>query len=197
VKRTLMALALLLCSAGVARAQMTRAIDKAKNAKAAADAHTAREQNVQAQTQGAKPAAKPAQAAAAPQRGATSSKVGPKGKAQAKVDTVPSFVMREAFDYDRGGARDPFVSLLNTSELRPVISDLHLIGILYDVNGRRSVAVMRDQASKLYRATVGETLGRMRVAQIKPRSVIFTIEEFGTNRQDSLVLVDTTKSRNP
>jgi hypothetical protein len=35
----------------------------------------------------------------------------------------------------------------------------------------------------------------MRVAQIKPRAVIFTIEEFGFNRQDSLVLADSTKGK--
>jgi hypothetical protein len=198
-----MALALLVAGAGTAHGQMTKAIDKARNAKAAADAHVAKEQNVPAQTQGKK-----APAAQAPQTKSvqgtsqgtgTGGKVGPKGRvaAPAKLDTVPAFVMREAFDYDRGAARDPFVSLLNTTELRPVLSDLHLIGVLYDVNGRHSVAVMRDNANALYRATVGQTLGRMRVAQIKPRAVIFTIEEFGFNRQDSLVLVDTTKTRTP
>jgi hypothetical protein len=38
-------------------------------------------------------------------------------------------------------------------------------------------------------------LGRLRVALIKRRSVIFNIEEFGLNRQDSLILGDTTKVR--
>lgn len=194
MKRALLALALLLCATGVANAQMTKAIDKARNAKSAADAHVAKEQNTQAQVQSNKPAA--AKAAPSVQGTGTNGKVGPKGRVAAKLDTIPSFVMRESFEYDRTSARDPFVSLLNTSELRPVISDLHLIGILYDVNGRRSVAVMRDQTNQLYRASVGQTLGRMRVAQIKPRVVIFSIEEFGTNRQDSLMLVDTTKVRN-
>ena len=39
------------------------------------------------------------------------------------------------------------------------------------------------------------TLGRMRVANIKPKAIIFTIEEFGFNRQDSLLLGDTTRVR--
>jgi len=47
-----------------------------------------------------------------------------------------------------------------------------------------------------YRVTNGTTLGRMRVNQIRPRAVIFTIDEFGLNRQDSLVWTDTTKVRN-
>ena len=46
-----------------------------------------------------------------------------------------------------------------------------------------------------YRVTLGTTLGRMRVALIKPKVVIFSIEEFGLNRQDSLVLGDTTRVR--
>jgi hypothetical protein len=202
VKRTVVVLALLIASAGMAEAQMTKAIDKAKRAAAATDTHVAREQNVQAQAAGtskttpAKPA--PKAAAGTAQGTGTGGKVGPNGRVAApKVDTVPSFVMREVFGYDRTGTRDPFVSLLSTSDLRPVLSDLHLIGILYDVSGHRSVAIMRDQSKKLYRATVGETMGRMRVARIKPRAVIFTIEEFGFNRQDSLVLADTTKARTP
>ncbi len=201
MRRALIVAALVALGAGTAHAQMTKAIDKARKAAGAADAHVAAEQNAPAQAQGKKAPAKPAPQSAPPKGAAlgtgTGGKVGPHGRVAAKTDSVPSFVMREAFDYDRTGTRDPFVSLLNTSELRPVLSDLHLIGILYDVSGHRSVAVMRDQANTLYRATVGQTLGRMRVAQIKPRAVIFTIEEFGFSRQDSLVLTDSTKARIP
>jgi hypothetical protein len=126
----------------------------------------------------------------------TGGKVGPGGVRKVAADTVvPTFVMREAYDYSGSGRRDPFVSLLTTNDLRPALADLHVVGILYDVSGRRSVAILRDQQNTQYRAMVGSTLGRMRVAQIKPRSVIFTIEEFGFSRQDSLVLVDTTKAR--
>ncbi|HEY5220367.1 MAG TPA: hypothetical protein VIJ16_11195 [Gemmatimonadaceae bacterium] len=205
MKRALMALAFLLVGVGTAHAQMTKAIDKARRAKDVTDAHTNAEQNVQStkQAPAQHPTGKtvtknsPASKLNPAQGTGTGGKVGPHGRVAAKVDTVPSFVMREAFDYDRSGTRDPFVSLLNTSDLRPVLADLRLIGILYDVTGRRSVAVMRDQTNTLYRATVGQTLGRMRVASIKPRVVIFTIEEFGFNRQDSLVLLDTTKARIP
>jgi len=55
---------------------------------------------------------------------------------------------------------------------------------------------MRDLDTKVqYRVTTGMTLGRMRVAEIKRRSVIFSIEEYGLNRLDSLVLGDTSKAR--
>lgn len=205
MRRALIVAALVALGAGTAHAQMTKAIGKARKAAGAADAHVAAEQNTEAQVQGkkapAKPAPPPAAAKGSTQGTAlgtgTGGKVGPHGRVGAKLDTVPTFVMREAFDYDRTGTRDPFVSLLNTSELRPVLSDLHLIGIIYDPSGHRSVAVMRDQTNKLYRATVGQALGRMRVAQIRPHAVIFTIEEFGFSRQDSLVLIDSTKARIP
>ena len=103
---------------------------------------------------------------------------------------------REVFDYNAAGRRDPFFSLILTEELRPLLTDLKLVGILYEASGRRSVAIMRDILTNAqYRVTAGMTLGRMRVAQIKPRAVIFTLDEFGLRRQDSLFLVDSTKMR--
>jgi hypothetical protein len=105
-------------------------------------------------------------------------------------------IMREVYDYDAAGRRDPFVSLLSTSELRPTVADLRLVGVLFDESRRRPVAIMRDLLTNTqYRVTTGMTLGRMRVFSINRRSVIFTIEEFGLNRQDSLVLGDTSKVR--
>jgi hypothetical protein len=105
-------------------------------------------------------------------------------------------IMREVFEYEGGGRRDPFFSLLTTAELRPTITDLKLVGILYDESGRRPVAIMREFGTNTqYRVTTGMTLGRMRVTSIRRRAVIFTIEEFGLNRMDTLVLGDTTKVR--
>ena len=103
-------------------------------------------------------------------------------------------IMREAYDYDAGGRRDPFFSLLGSTDLRPTIADLKLSSVLY--HPTRPIAVMRDASTNTrYTVTLGTTLGRMRVVLIRPRVVIFTIEEFGINRQDSLVLVDSAKAR--
>jgi hypothetical protein len=110
--------------------------------------------------------------------------------------TQVATIMREVYDYESSGRRDPFVSLLMSPELRPTVADLRLVGVLYDESGRRPVAIMRDiQTNTQYRVTTGMSLGRLRVALIKRRSVIFNIEEFGLNRQDSLTLGDTTKVR--
>ncbi len=105
-------------------------------------------------------------------------------------------VTREVFAYSADGRRDPFYSLILTEELRPLLSDLKLVAILYEASGRRSVAIMRDVLTNAqYRVNAGMTLGRMRVAQIRPRVVLFTIDEFGQSRQDSLFLVDSSKVR--
>jgi hypothetical protein len=105
---------------------------------------------------------------------------------------------REVFSYDPGARRDPFISLMRSGDLRPMLSDLRLVTVLYDATGRNSIAVMRDQSTKdQYRVRVGQTLGRMRVVQIQPKQVVFTIEEVGFSRQEALALGDTTKTRAP
>jgi hypothetical protein len=76
-----------------------------------------------------------------------------------------------------------------------MISDLRLVAVIYDPAGR-SVAILRDlQTKEQYRVKVGQTLGRMRVNQIRPNQVIFTIEEIGMTRQEALSMNDITKAR--
>lgn len=108
--------------------------------------------------------------------------------AKAPADTTPRVLInREIFQYDGDGRRDPFVSLLTTSDLRPLLNDLKLVAVAYDPRGQNSVAVLRDATSKSqYRVKVGQTIGRMRVAAIQEKAVIFTIEEFGYSRQELL-----------
>lgn len=101
---------------------------------------------------------------------------------------------REVFYYERNGRRDPFASLMTSSELRPLISDIRLVAVAYDAAGRNSVAVLRDVNTKdQYRVRIGSTLGRMRVSAINPKFVTFTIEEFGFSRQELLALGDSNK----
>jgi len=114
-------------------------------------------------------------------------------------DTMPKVLInREVFQYEGDGRRDPFVSLLTTSDLKPLLTDLKLVGVAYDPRGQNSVAVLRDVTSKdQYKVRVGQTIGRMRVAAIQPKAVIFTIEEFGYSRQELLPIAppDSTKMR--
>jgi hypothetical protein len=113
--------------------------------------------------------------------------------APAKAAAAPELtILRETFQYAAEGRRDPFRSLLDSKELRPMISDLKLSVVIYHPGGD-SKAVLRDVTSnEQYRVSVGQQLGRMRVARITPRAVTFTILEFGESRQETLALSDST-----
>ena len=115
----------------------------------------------------------------------------------AATDTAGKIVLRrEVFAYDQSGRRDPFVSLMTVGELRPMISDLAITGILIDPSGRNSIAILRDVTSKeQYRVKVGQQIGRMRVARIAQRAVTFTIEEFGYSRQQELAMEESNQAR--
>jgi hypothetical protein len=106
-------------------------------------------------------------------------------------------INREVFQYEGNARRDPFVSLLTTKDLRPMLVDLKLVAVAFDPRGQNSVAVLRDVTSRdQYKVRVGQTIGRMRVAAIQEKAVIFTIEEFGYSRQEILpFVVDSTKMR--
>lgn len=186
--------------AGNAGAQSIINIDVPKNAalkaRAAADAHLAAEtgQDV-SRGKPAPPAPMAPVSGPASQGAATGARPTSAGVAGSNaMMSGPFSVSREVFNYNHSGRRDPFYSLILTQDLRPLLADLKLVGILYALSGRSSVAIMRDAVTGVqYRVNAGQTLGRMRVAQIRPRAVIFTIDEFGLSRQDSLVMSDTNK----
>ena len=114
-----------------------------------------------------------------------------------KAAPAEVLVNRETYAYPGIGRRDPFVSLMNTEELRPLLGDLKLVAVALDPTGRNSVAVLRDMGTKeQYRVKVGQEIGRMRVAAIRAKEVVFGIEEFGYSRQETLaMMVDSTKVR--
>ena len=98
-------------------------------------------------------------------------------------------VMRETFAY-AGGTRDPFASLINGASTGPEIADLDLVGVYQDLRSTdNSVVVLREKATaKRHKMRVGDQLGRARLVQIRPRDVVFTIRDFGFERQETLSL---------
>ena len=106
-----------------------------------------------------------------------------------RAEAPPVSLMREVFAYE-GGGRDPFMSLLRSGDVRPLLSDLKLTTIVYD--GRfaaRSVAILRDITNRrIYRVKTGDIIGRLKVTQIRPREIVFTVQEFGFERQETLSL---------
>ena len=97
---------------------------------------------------------------------------------------------RETFSYGREGRRDPFVSLMANGELRPMLTDLTLVGIIFDDSGRNSVAILIDASpsGQTYRKKVGDTLGRIKVTRITDRDVTVNVDEFGFDRQETLLI---------
>lgn len=188
----------LIAGASVAQAQLPpsirKPIDAAKKAANATNAQTAQveQQAAPAPTMQAK-AAPPAVKGPAPatkasgQATKTPAAAAPAWKPQSSDSTKVTFE-REVFTYTPREV-DPFASPMETGAIRPLVSDLKVVGIIYDPAGRNSVAVMRDQSTnEPYRAKVGQVLGRARVTQIKPQEVILSIEEYGFSRQESLKL---------
>lgn len=98
-------------------------------------------------------------------------------------------IQRETFTY-AGGARDPFASLITEDKLGPEFNDLLLVGVYLDLRrAANSVAVLRDKTNqKRYKLRVGERLGRLKVAQIRQTDVVFTVEDIGFERQETLSL---------
>jgi len=96
-------------------------------------------------------------------------------------------LMREVFSY-RGSGRDPFMSLLQSDDVRPLIEDLRISSIAYDPRyPSASVAVLRDTiANQAYSVRVGDELGRLRVAEILPGEIVLIVTEFGSERQETL-----------
>ncbi len=105
----------------------------------------------------------------------------------ADVDTV---ILREVYSYE-GGPRDPFVSLMAVGTTGPELPDLELVAIYYlSDNPARSTAVLRERVSnRRHTVRAGQRLGgRLYVAEISPKDIWFTIDDFGVQRRESLTL---------
>ncbi len=98
-------------------------------------------------------------------------------------------LQRESYAYS-GGTRDPFLSVLEGNITGPELADLDLVGIMYNPRTPALSAVtLRDRLNlKIYTVREGERLGRMRVTDIRRKDVTFTIDDYGTERQETLTL---------
>ena len=98
-------------------------------------------------------------------------------------------VMRETFTYG-GASRDPFASLIKTAHAGPEIADLQLVAIYEDLRySGNSLAVLREKSTgKRYKLRAGEQVGRLRVTQVRSKDVVFTVQDFGYERQETLSL---------
>jgi hypothetical protein len=111
----------------------------------------------------------------------------------ASADTVKKAndmeMVRETFAYS-GASRDPFNSLLNMAKNGPELADLQLVGIYQNLRAPdASLAVFREKdGGKRHKLRAGDQVGRSRLVQIRERDVVFMIEDFGFERQETLSL---------
>jgi hypothetical protein len=132
------------------------------------------------------PAAAPQSAPAMPAVDPAAANAGAQDSAQKARDLELS---RETFAYS-GAARDPFNSLLNMAKNGPELADLQLVGIYQNLRAHSaSIAVFREKdGGKRHKLRAGDQVGRSRLVQIRERDVVFTIEDFGFERQETLSL---------
>ena len=130
-----------------------------------------------------------AEDAAAPEPVAIRRRTAMDSAARAEAMPAEQGLRREVFGYS-GGARDPFESLLTMATVGPELPDLSLVAIYIDHrDADRSVAVVRERVSgKRYNLHQGDRLGRLRVAGVRERDVDFIIDDFGTERRETLSL---------
>lgn len=137
---------------------------------------------------GAKEAAAAAEATDSVAHAGANAKPKPKPRPALPDSATPVEYRREVFRYS-GGSRDPFESLITTRGVGPMLSDLHLVSIAYDARYGNSVAVVRAaHDTRPMRLRRGDSVGQMRVIQIRQYEVVFQIEEFGYERQEVLTL---------
>jgi len=130
--------------------------------------------------------AAPAQARRRPPRARGAARTG--GAAPAAGHGGARRVPAGAVPGTTGGTRDPFESLVQTNRVGPMIEDLRVVSIAYDARYGNSVAVIRAaRDTKPIRVRRGDSIGNMRVIQIRQYEVVFQIEEFGFERQQVLV----------
>jgi hypothetical protein len=130
------------------------------------------------------PAPAPAAAAAAPATAPQDPVPADSAKKSQDMDMV-----RETFAYS-GASRDPFNSLLNMAKNGPELADLQLVGIYQNLRAPdASIAVFREKdGGKRHKLRAGDQVGRSRLIQIRDRDVVFMIEDFGFERQETLSL---------
>lgn len=115
-------------------------------------------------------------------------------RAQAGGDSLeiiePPMLSAGTASYDAGGARDPFVPLfvqLEGPSEGPRIETLRLTGVFLGSPGS-SLVVLEDPANRGHFLRVGERIGSAVLVEIRPRSAVFEIREYGATRRKVLEL---------
>ena len=104
------------------------------------------------------------------------------------LDSIQLVFEREVFTYPSFERRNPFRPLTGEEDLGPRFEDMILLGVVLSPRSEASIAVLGarppgatgDQPpSRIFRLRSGESLGNVRVLEIRRREVVFAVEDFG------------------
>lgn len=102
-------------------------------------------------------------------------------------DTAGVVYRREIFSYPAQGRRDPLSPVRGGEDVGPRFEDLKLSGIIYNPSVGSVVVLVDTNLDKRYRVREGERLGEVRVLEIRPSEVEFSISgTFGQARREVL-----------
>jgi hypothetical protein len=113
------------------------------------------------------------------------------------ADTIELVYDREVFAYPLYDRRNPFQPLTGQASVGPRFEDLVLMGQILASNPATSIALVGarlpgtrggDAPSRTYRLRVGDVVGNMRVLEIRERSIVLEVEEFGVRETRVLEL---------
>lgn len=108
------------------------------------------------------------------------------GGADAAADTGIVY-RREIFTYPSGVRRDPFRPVTAGEAPGPRFEDLSLSGIIYSPSIGSIAVVVDGSRDKRYRLREGERLGAVRVVDIRPNEVVFSVSgTLGQQRREVL-----------
>ena len=117
---------------------------------------------------------------------------------EAPLDSIQLVFEREVFTYPSFERRNPFRPLTGEEDLGPRFEDMILLGVVLSVRSEASIAVLGarppgatgDQPpSRIFRLRSGESLGNVRVLEIRRREVVFAVEDFGITETRMLTIV--------
>jgi hypothetical protein len=118
---------------------------------------------------------------------------------------------REVFDYPAMTRRNPFRALLASDQSGPQFGSLRLLGILYSQTPAMSMAVVGTSVPTIsedgttatvsggqsWYLKVGQSVGNIRVIDVRPAEVVVEVSEFGLTQQHIMQLETRRRGGNP
>lgn len=126
-------------------------------------------------------------ATSAPAAAQGSGQTGDSAAATASASEPRLVFEREVFEYRGRSRRDPFTPLTTSAE-GPLFSDVQIHMIIFTDDPYESIVSLSVAGGRRLRLRRGETVGNATVIDIGQTHVVFSVNDFGTRRQEVLYL---------